>query len=174
MPSHSVKQRLIKKLQWTFQVEGMNAVMFFGILIFINAAYDFRDLIFLSYGLLMMSFILLQGTYYWWKKLSVLEDKHIFQNRTLNRFEKFRDKNKVGIALIPFVLLVQWFISGQSLGSDNFIAWALIANAFAVLEYINYYHLQLMYDNRYDLRYLLRHKKLKEASLRKDLRDQQI
>lgn len=174
MPSLSVKQRLIKKLQWTFQVEGMNAVMFFGILIFINAAYDFRDLIFLSYGLLMMSFILLQGTYYWWKKLSVLEDKHIFQNRTLNRFEKFKHKNKVGIALIPIVLLVQWFISGQSLGSDNLIGWAMIANVFAVLEHINYYHMQLMYDNRYDLRYLLRHKKLKEASLRKDLRDQQI
>lgn len=86
MPSRSVKQRLIKKLQWTFQVEGMNAVMFFGILIFINATYDIKDLIFLSYGLLLMCFILLQGTYYWWKKLSVLEDKPIFQNRTLKRF----------------------------------------------------------------------------------------
>ncbi len=175
MPSQfSLKQRLIKKLQWTFQVEGMNAVMFFGILIFINAAYDFKDLIFMSYGLLLMSFILLQGTYYWWKKLSVLEDKPIFQNRTLNRFQNFRQKNKIAIALIPVVILIQWYVSGQTLGSDNLIGWALFANAFAVLEHINYYHTQLMYDNRYDLRYLFRHKKLKEASLRKDLREQQI
>jgi len=174
MPSRSVKQRLIKKLQWTFQVEGMNAVMFFGILIFINATYDIKDLIFLSYGLLLMCFILLQGTYYWWKKLSVLEDKPIFQNRTLKRFLNFKRKNELAIAFMPFVLVAQWVISGRTLGSDNLLGWALFANVFAVLEYINYYHIQLMYDNRYDLRYLFRHKKLKEASLRKDLREQQI
>ena len=174
MPSRSVKQRLIKKLQWTFQVEGMNAVMFFGILIFINATYDIKDLIFLSYGLLLMCFILLQGTYYWWKKLSVLEDKPIFQNRTLKRFLNFKRKNELAIAFMPFVLVAQWVISGRTLGSDNLLGWALFANVFAVLEYINYYHTQLMYDNRYDLWYLFRHKKLKEASLRKDLREQQI
>ena len=39
---------------------------------------------------------------------------------------------------------------------------------FAILEYINYFHIQLSYDNRADLEHLLRTKKLKQASLSKD------
>jgi hypothetical protein len=70
--------------------------------------------------------------------------------------------------------LIQWYISGKSLNSDNFFGWAIFANLFAICEYINYYHKQLMYDNRNDMDYLLRNRQLKEASLYKDLRDNKI
>lgn len=174
MPALTTRQRLIKKLQWTFQVEGMNAFMFFGILIFLNASYRSINLLFLSYGMLLMCFILMQGTYYWWLKLSVINERPIFQRTSLLRFRKFKRINQIGLALIPLVLLIQWVISGKQLSGDNFLFWAIFANVFAVLEYINYYHKQLMYDNSHDLKYLFYNKTLKEASLHKDLRENKI
>lgn len=174
MHNKNPKKRLKNRLQWTFQVEGMNVVMFFGIMVFLNFNYDFYDLIFLSYGLSLMCFILFQGTYYWWVKYSVITERQVFKTTVLSRFRKFRRQNQVAIMIIPLVLLIQWFISGKSISSDNLIGWAIFANLFGVCEYINYYHKQLMYDNRNDLNYLVQNRKLKEAALHKDLRENKI
>lgn len=170
----STKQRLIKRLRWYYQVEGMNVVMFLGILIFLNLQYGISDLLFLSYGLLLVCFILFQGTYYWWVKLSVLDGKAIPQSKVIQRFRSFRRQNIYLISLIPIVLVMQWWISGKAIGGDNFIFWALFANVFAIFEHINYYRRQLMYDNIHDINYLLRHRTLKEASLFKDLREDKL
>ncbi|MED1916805.1 hypothetical protein P4V64_15925 [Bacillus thuringiensis] len=40
--------------------------------------------------------------------------------------------------------------------------------ALGVLEYINYFHLQLSYDNRSDMKYLMKTKRLKQACISKD------
>lgn len=170
----SQRKKLQKRLQWIFQVEGMNVVMFFGILLFLNFQYGFRDLIFLSYGLILMCYILFQGTYYWWLKWTVINEKPVFERTALSRFRAFKKHNRIAIVLIPFVLFIQWFISGKSFKSDNMMWWAIFANLFAICEYINYYHKQLMYDNRNDLNYLLQNRHLKEASLHKDLREGKI
>lgn len=170
----STKQRLIKRLQWYYQVEGMNVVMFLGILIFLNAQYNIGDLIFLSYGLFLVCFILFQGTYYWWVKLSVLKEKTVRQSKIIQRFRSFKKQNLYLIALIPVILFLQWWVSGKTLGGDNFLFWAVFANVFAIFEHVNYYKRQLMYDNIHDINYLLRHRKLKEASLFKDLRENKL
>ena len=46
--------------------------------------------------------------------------------------------------------------------------WALFAYIFGVAEHVNYYHVQLMYDNRNDWLHLWAYKKLKIAALRKN------
>ncbi len=166
---HTKKQKLLKRMQWLFQVEGMNVVMFLGVLLFLNATYGVPHLLFLSYGLLLACFIFFQGAYYWWTKFSVLKKRPILQRKTLTRFHSFKRQNIIGILLIPFALLLQWVISGYQFVGDNFLRWAAFVNGFAILEYINYYHKQLMYDNRQDIDYLLRNRKLKEAALKKDL-----
>ena len=51
---------------------------------------------------------------------------------------------------------------------------ALFANIFGILEHINYYNRQLMIDNKSDLNYLLRNRKLKIASLAKDLKENKL
>ena len=174
MTQTSTKERLQKRLQRYFQVEGMNALMFFCVLIFLNIQFNSLHLIFLSYGMLMMCFILAQGTLYWWAKWSVLEDKPIFKNSLLRRFRSFKKVNIYGMILMPALLFIQWLVSGRSFVAGNFLGWAIAANGFAVLEHINYYHRQLMYDNKYDFKYLLRNKKLKDASLYKDLRENKL
>ena len=42
--------------------------------------------------------------------------------------------------------------------------------AFAGLEHVNYFHVQLMHDTRADWAYLLRHRRLRRAPLADDLR----
>lgn len=72
------------------------------------------------------------------------------------------------IALIPLVFVIQLYLNNWTLNS-NLMLWAIIANVFGVLEHINYYNRQLMVDNASDLKYILKNKKLKTASLAKDL-----
>jgi|AntRauTorcE11897_2_1112592.scaffolds.fasta_scaffold01011_7 hypothetical protein len=155
-------------------MEGMNAMMFFGVIVILNASYGVQDLLPLSYGILLVCFILSQGTYYWWIKLCALQGRNIPVKKILKRFQKFKTQNKVGILLIPAVFLIQWYLSGAQFDEIHFLGWALFANGFAILEYINYYHRQIMIDNRYDLQYILQNKKLKEASLFKDMRENKI
>ncbi|MEX2603431.1 MAG: hypothetical protein WD361_04475 [Gracilimonas sp.] len=174
MVAKSTKQRVIKRLQWTSQVEGINCVMFLGILAFLNFSYTVSNLYILSYGLLFMCFILFQGTYYWWKKLSVLKGKSINQTKVLRRFQSFKTMNEIGIVLIPVVIVLQWYASGRQLNGSNFLIWGFLANGFAILEHINYYHKQIMLDNEHDVNFVLRNRKIKEASLAKDLREQKI
>lgn len=40
---------------------------------------------------------------------------------------------------------------------------------FAILEYVNYYHYQLSHDNINDIRYLIKHRKIRRSPLYVDL-----
>ena len=65
--------------------------------------------------------------------------------------------------LIPIPLfcvsVIVWLLSGTLKISD--IIFGIIFILLAILEYINYFHIQLMYDNSTDIAYLFKHKKLK-------------
>jgi hypothetical protein len=52
--------------------------------------------------------------------------------------------------------------------------WAVFANIFGILEHVNYYNRQLMIDNTQDLNYVIRNRKLKIASLAKDLKENKL
>ena len=75
------------------------------------------------------------------------------------------------IGLIPLVFIIQLYFNNWEVKTENLIFWAIIANVFGILEHINYYNRQLMIDNKSDLNYLLRNRKLKIASLAKDLKE---
>lgn len=170
----STKERLIHRLQWYFQVEGINVLMFFGIMLFLNSQYAMVHIIALSYGILFMCYILVQGTYYWWIKWRMLKRESLLQHKILSQFQSFKTHNQIGLVLMPVIFLLQYLLSGQEISGKNLPRWALAANLFAVAEYINYYHWQLMHDNIYDLKYLFRNRSLKRASLAKDLREEQF
>jgi hypothetical protein len=165
------RKRLIKRLSWYAKVEGMNVVMFLGILLYLHIQFISLHLVFLSYGLILMCFILAQGTWYWRKKRMVLEGKSESHLDILKKFRILKRYNIYGMIFMPFVLILQWFISGQHFVPEQLLGWAIFANIFAVLEHINYYHTQLMYDNRHDINFLLKNRSLKKASLFKDLRE---
>ena len=78
------------------------------------------------------------------------------------------------IGLIPLVFIIQLYFNNWEVKTENLIFWAIIANVFGILEHINYYYRQLMIDNTSDLNYVIRNRKLKIASLAKDLSENEI
>lgn len=164
------KKALIKRLRWYYPLEKFHAFVTFPLLVFyLLNNHALEDTLFLVYGLLVCIVILLQGQHYWKLKLQRLSGKPFNQVKELKLFRKAEWVNIILIGLMPLMLLLQLYFSGWEIKPDNKMLWAICANAFAVLEHINYYHRQLMVDNGADLRYLLTNKRLKIASLRKDL-----
>lgn len=110
----------------------------------------------------LVSFILLQGVLYWHLKLRSFD-----QHRPLPDYFKglFRSFQYVNMALIGAMLIV---LSTSSAARADFF-WPAFMLALAILEQINYYHYQLMYDTRAALAHLRRNRRLRKAALALDL-----
>lgn len=68
----------------------------------------------------------------------------------------------------PFVAVLATQITHQPLISlDTFLGAVFLVGA--VLEQINYYYVQLMYDSAYDWSYLRTHRRLRRGSIAKAL-----
>lgn len=165
------KNRLVQRLSWYYPTELFFARFFAGLLLYLAWSLGVGDSIFLLYGLSMVTFVLYQGQRYWKLKLWRLQGREFDQARHLRFFAAARQANKGLILLMPAVLAEQWVWAGGRLGPANHLLWGLLANAFGVLEHINYYHWQLSTDNGHDVAYLRLNRRLKVASLAKDLRE---
>jgi hypothetical protein len=169
------KKDLIKRLNKTYLMERSHAFITFpaitGYLLFTNSP---LDIVFLLYGLILCNFILIQGQHYFKLKLQSLEGKTFEQKKNLIFFKKSKKLNLIFIVLIPFVFILQLFLNNWTIKTENLIYWAIIANVFGILEHINYYNRQLMIDNSSDLNYVIKNRKLKIASLAKDLLENEI
>jgi len=169
------RSRLIKRLKWYYPTEKFHTfVTFPGFLLYHLIYYPLRNVVLLSYGLVVCILILYQGQYYWKLKLSGLKGEPVEQKNNIKFFEKSKRLNWILILLMLPVLLVQLYLQNWSVDSNNRFFWGVLANVLAILEYVNYYHIQLMIDNKYDVRYLVKNKRLKKASLAKDLSENRI
>ena len=148
-------KRRIKRL---FILEFFNA--FWLPLIFCFFSFRINESIGLNsiIAMTLNGIILLEGSFIW---LSI--------NRRLNynphiKFKKYFNKVRViDIILITMsfftILLIPFEGSLDKFGAYTFFT-------LAVLEFINYFEYQLMYDNKNDLRYLTIYKKLKTSKLK--------
>ena len=169
------KKDLIKRLNWYFPMERMHAFITFPLIaIYLLFTNSFLDIIFILYGLVLCIFILFQGQHYWKLKLNRLTGKPFDQNKNLIFFRKSKKNNLFMIGLIPLVFIIQLYFNNWEVKTENLIFWAIIVNVFGILEHINYYNRQLMIDNTSDLNYVIRNRKLKIASLAKDLSENEI
>lgn len=168
------KAKIIKRLNWLYSTERFFAILFTGVIIFVLIRFPPPKTIFLLYGLLIITVILFQGQHYWKLKLYRLTEKPVDQKKNLKLFRNAKRLNLIMIGTIPLILLVQLFFTGSTIKSKNLFLWAAIANMFGILEHINYFHRQLTIDKISDLNYLLKNKRLKIASLKKDIDDNEI
>lgn len=169
------KARLIKRLQWYYPTERFHAYCTFPLLLLYSIyANPIQDIVFLIYGLIVCIFILFQGQLYWKLKLQRLQGKSINQDKYLSFFKKSKKTNVILITLIPVVFVLQLKLQKWDVMTNKMLFWGILANVFAVLEHINYYFVQLMIDNTFDMQYVIRNKRLKRASLAKDLIDNSI
>lgn len=131
--------------------------------------HPFPDILFLEYGLGVCIIILVQGQHYWKLKLYRLTNKPFDQQTNILFFRIAKQVNVALITLMPVVFYCQRQFSDDFIENTSLFTWAVLANIFAVLEHINYYYVQLSLDNMVDLRYVMKYRKLKTASLQKDL-----
>ena len=171
VPKQMQKQKLIDRLKWYGPLEKFHAFFTAPVLLLnANLQFSIKGAVFFSYGMIICILILYQGQHYWKVKLHRLQGKPVDQNKNIQFFRKSKKLNILMISLIPLFFLIQLALNDWKLVPDKVLFWSLFANAFAVLEYINYYHIQLMVDNAEDFNYVLRNRKLKVASLSNDLR----
>lgn len=118
---------------------------------------------------LLLEILLLQGSVYWYSKLKRLRIEHtsVTPTRVVQQFKSLRKLN-LGLIIAPIMMFIIDFIKwypALPLAGLIFVGCIYI---FAILEYINYFHVQLSYDNSSDLKYLLKTKKLKQACISRD------
>ena len=121
-------------------------------------------------SLFLFELLLIQGAWYWYSKSRRLKKEGTSATPVpvVRRLRHCRVINLALIVLTACAFGIDWMrfrselpVSGTQL--------ALLLYVFAILEYINYFHIQLMYDNRSDVQYLIRNRRLKRSALNKDM-----
>ena len=168
------KAKIVKRLSWYYPTERFFAFMFLGVFLCVFFWFPLSNISFLLYGLFVVTLILFQGQHYLKLKLYRLTNVPFEQEKNLVLFRKSKTLNIILISAMPLVFVLQLRLSDWTVKAENQIVWAFAANVFGILEHINYYHRQLSIDNLADVGYVLRNRKLKVASLQKDLIDNEI
>lgn len=166
MPREWLEQRY--RYLWT----GEAAAILVFVLLFLYTALadgEGRNWIARAYSLSVVVTILLQGIVWWRWKLRMLQTgQRTMPKHVLSRFRRFKWVNWLLIVLFPLVIWLKWWLTGAPWrAADTW--WGLLFLGGAILEQINYYYAQLMYDNRYDWRYLRSHRQLRPGSIGKAL-----
>lgn len=169
-----MKNQLERRLLYLYSGESLATVLFILVSYYANDIYPNLKLYSLfSFwaSFFLLEFLLLQGTIYWftkWKRLRN-ENTSVTPTKLVRQLYRLKSVNIIFIVLpiIAFILdLNRW--SNELPKGGLYIA--MFIYIFSILEYINYFYIQLSYDNRSDIQYLLKHKKLKVASIRRDFK----
>lgn len=145
---------------WKYELSGAGMLSFFFMLFqsqgWVGPA--------TAVGMAPAVLILLQGSLYWYSEMRTLDGRPLWPQKTF--VQLFRTLRLLDLAVLIIcggALLVM-----RPTGSDA--AWGIGLYALGWLEYVNYFHWQLMYDNRRDIENLRRHRGLKKARLGAQLR----
>jgi hypothetical protein len=111
--------------------------------------------------------ILAQGSLYWHLKIRSLVDGASLPAYFPASY-RFFELSDVAALGVPSVALLATLLSGRASMTDAACSASLLA--FATVEHVNYSAWQLMHDNVNDLRYLRRHRRLRQVPLAEDLR----
>jgi hypothetical protein len=113
-------------------------------------------------ALALVSAILLQGALYWHLKIRSIDERRPLPAYFSPLFRSFQYVNLLAIGAMLIALLL-----ADATRAD--LIWSSGIVAFAILEQINYFHYQLMYDTRAAIASLLRNGRLRKAALALDL-----
>ena len=165
-----MKDQLIKRLTEYYKLERFHVVWISLFGLFLNVKYGWRPTLLLTYGIGLVVLVLAQGTYYWRQKLATVQGERRRPERILRQFHGYQWVNVCVIVAYPVLVMLLNARFAHTWTAQTHTGWALFAYLFGVAEHVNYYHVQLMYDNRNDWRYLRAYKRLKMAALRKDFK----
>src|SRR5690554_3594232 len=133
----NTKQRLIKRLKWYYPLEKLHTFVTFPFFIaLVLYVYPIKEIIFITYGLLVCIYILYQGQKYWKIKLFRLRNQPIDQEENLQFFKKSKRINVFLIGLIPVFFVIQLWLLNWEITMDKLFFFSALVNVFAVLEHI--------------------------------------
>jgi hypothetical protein len=164
------KDALLRRYHYLWTGEAVSALLF-ATLLFWFASQDgaWQNWIARTYSLGVIILILIQGVIWWRLKIRLLKrKKHYMSSRILKSYRMWRLINWLLIGSFPLVVFIGTQITGQA--ANSFDTWlGLVFLGGAVLEQVNYYYYQLMYDLTYDWAYLRRYGRLRQGTIAKAL-----
>lgn len=169
-----MKKKLERRLFYLYSGELFCIVLFiFVSYIFNSVNTNLRLYSLCSFwvSFLLLECFLLQGTIYWyskWKRIKI-EKTSITPIKVVRRLHSLKTLNIV-LIIIPIFAFLFDFIKWYSSLPIGGLLVVLFIYIFAVLEYINYFYIQLSYDNISDLRYLLKSREFKQSCMNKDFK----
>lgn len=113
----------------------------------------------------LVGIMLLQGAQYWHLKLVSMRSRKPLPAYFRSLFLGFRMVDLIALILVT-IWLGERAISGAAMTD---LAWAVVIQVFAILEFVNYFAFQIMHDTVADFDYLRRHRRLRRAALATDL-----
>ncbi|WP_019394563.1 hypothetical protein [Priestia filamentosa] len=169
-----MKDRMERRLSYLISGETFAIIMFPIIYAVSFFAYQDLKLHFLfSFWLsfFLLEFILLQGSLYWRVKLKQLkkESSIILPQRVVRTLQVLETANGGLLLLTLLFFVIDFLIWYPNIPFKELSITGCIF-IFAFLEYVNYFYIQLSYDNISDLKFLIRTRRLKEAYIKKDIR----
>lgn len=164
------QDKLRRRYQSLWTGEAFSALLFVAFLLWF--AYQdgvWQRWVARSYSVGVVILILLQGIVWWRVKLRVLQHhQRQMPMHILRAFRWWRRVNWICIGSFPLVVLIATQLTAQPLFSPD--TWlGLLFLGGAVLEQINYYYVQLMYDSAYDWAYLRTHQRLRRGTIARAL-----
>ncbi|MFI6539371.1 hypothetical protein ACIBHY_43425 [Nonomuraea sp. NPDC050547] len=115
-------------------------------------------------GLVLVLIVLAEGGAYWWLKLAQLSSR----SPVPAGMAVYRRLSRVNVGLLVAAAVVVGACLAE--GGSGARVWPGAALwVFALLEHVNYFHLQLMHDTRADLAHLMNTRRLRRSHLALDL-----
>lgn len=149
------------------KLEAFNVVAVPGVVVFIVPPNDTLEFSILTIAILACASFLIVGALYWWAK-----DKRLKRSdrQAMPRVLSIADRVEKPLLLLTGLALLAVVYGVVTLGFTGTVIGAIILVALAVLEYVNYYHYQLMnFDQKSDFLRLIRTRSLRRAHLARDL-----
>lgn len=168
-----MKKTLENRLAYLYLGELFSIITFVPTSYLINYAFPNLQLYSLYsfwVSFILLEFLLLQGTIYWYVKLKRIrnENNPITPIQVVRQLHSLKTVNMIIImtTIIVFAFdFIKWY---PSLPLDG-LTITFFIYIFAILEFINYFYIQLSY-NVSNIKDLLRSRKLKNSCMNKDFK----
>lgn len=163
-------ETLAKRYRYLWTGEAVSATLFI-ILLVASAVREgaWINWIARAYSVGVVVWILMQAVVFWrWKLRLLRQRQRTLPAQVVRRLRRFKHLNWILIGAFPLVVFAEWLLSGGRVSQAD-VGLGTLFLVGAILEQINYYYHQLMYDSRYDWRYLMLHRRLRIGSIAKVL-----
>lgn len=168
-----MQNSLIKELKSLYTGEGFSSVMFLLIWMYCCFNHEYQEMarsLHIAVPLITLCFILAIGAYFW-KLMHDVVKKRGKMHMTIKQQHLFILFKRVSIVLIMICSML--FIYAL-MTSERYLMLSTFLLCFAIVEYINYFHIRLSYLTPREFAALLKHRRLRRSHLNRIMHEEVI